>query len=563
VARRSVTTPAEKLLDKRNAAVVISLPFAAIVVTRRRIAPLPVNPFYRILFCCLACLTCAVRSSASSPPSVYALAHGDRPSDIFELSANGIPVPVLAHTPLYDYAHLSADGAITLIVTVPEPVQTWHISPTTLKVQARVEGRRLILELPHAAYLIAKINDLKEIAIAIDQPESDIPPASGGGIYNVAAAPYRADATGHTLVTHLLQRAIDDAHAAGGGIVYFPPGTFLSASLQLRSNVSLYLAGGATLRSSGDPAHFPTYYRKDSLQMEGTWLLHTEPGSENIRIFGRGTIDGNARELRGRNRFLNNLVVPLQTSRFTIAGVVLRDSGLWGLIPTRSDRIVIRDTKHFNEVDAFFENDAMDIIECQDVLVSHTFAISEDDTYSTKTWFKETDIAVNWPGDPEPLENVLFEDCLAWSRCATFKVGFGCFQPQRNIVFRNSTAYRSMRAIAINRLWGTAAAENVTFENIVVEGFQPRERDRDKCRWLDINTGAGAPVVNVLLKDVTVLDVGYHSSRIEGHSPTAGIDRLRLENVMVGGQPASSLDDLGVGATNSYVTEVSFGTPAR
>jgi polygalacturonase len=308
------------------------------------------------------------------------------------------------------------------------------------------------------------------------------------------------------------------------------------------------------LRSSGDPTHFKKYYRKDSLKMDGTWFLHTEPGSVNIRIFGRGTIDGNARELRGRNHYLNNIIVPLQTSHFTLDGVILRDSGLWGLIPTRSDHVVIRDTKHFNDVDGFFEDDAMDIVECQDVRVSHAFAISEDDTFSTKTWNKETDIAANWPGEPEELRDVIFEDCLAWSRCATFKVGFGCFQSQRNIVFRNSTAYRSMRAIALNRAWGAAAAEDVTFDHIDVEGFQPRERDRDKCRWLDINTGPGGSVINTLAKNITVRATGLRPSRIEGHSPTAKIDGLRFEHVLVEGRPASSLADLRVGVTNEYVS---------
>jgi hypothetical protein len=159
------------------------------------------------------------------------------------------------------------------------------------------------------------------------------------------------------------------------------------------------------------------------------------------------------------------------------------------------------------------------------------------------------------------VENVIFEDCLAWSRCATFKVGFGCFQPQRNIIFRRSTAYRSMRAIAVNRLWGAALTENVTFEDIVVEGFQPRDRDRDKCRWLDLTTGTGSSVVNLLLRNITVHDTGYYPSRIEGQSPAAQIDTLRFENVIVKGKPATTLADLHVDATNRYVSGVSFTTP--
>lgn len=502
-----------------------------------------------------AILFAAARAAA---PAVYPLAAGDAASAIFSLEANGATVPVLAHTAQYDYAHFSSDGPVALAITVPEPIKRWQISPLAAGIAARVDGNRLRFELPRAAYVIVKIDDLKELALAVDAAETDVPVAHGPGIFNVTAAPYSADASGAALVTAALQRAIDEAHAAGGGVVYFPAGTFLSASLRLRSNVSLYLAGGATLRSSGDPTDFETFYRKHSLGMDGTWFLHTEPGSEAIRIFGRGTIDGNARVLRAKNHYLNNLVVPLQTRRFRLEGVVLRDSGLWGLIPTRSDDVVVRDTKHFNEVDQLFENDAIDVIECQDVLVSHTFAISEDDTYSTKTWTADTDIARRWPGAPEELREVVFEHCLAWSRCATFKVGFGNFQAQRNITFRDCTSYRSMRAVALNHSWGEAPTENVTFERIDVEGFQPRERDRHKCRWLEITSGSPGPVRNTTLKHILVREPGFEPARIEGYDARGCIDGVHVSDVTVRGRKAASLSELGVGITNEFVSGVTF-----
>jgi hypothetical protein len=549
-------------LDKRSPAVAFPFAKRSKETDAKIVRVLSMNPLRRFFLAPLLTGMLFLRVLAGAPPDIYPLGADDQASETFTLRANALPVPVLAHTARYDYAYFSADGAVTLTLTVHEPVRTWQISPRALAIPAKVDGPQVTFTLPRAMYVIVKINDLKEIAIAVDPREHDAPLPAGHGIYNVSAAPYAADSTGRVLVTARLQRAIDDAHAAGGGIVYLPNGTFLSASLMLRSHVALYLAGGAVLRSSGEPGRFTDCYRKHSLNMNGTWFLSTEPGSEDIRIFGRGTIDGNARELRGKNHYLNNLVVPLQTSHFSIEGVVLRDSGLWGLIPTRSDHVVIRDTKHFNEADQFFEDDAVDIIECQDVLVSRTFAISEDDAYSTKTWAKDTDIAANWPGEPEELRDVVFENCLAWSRCAAFKVGFGNFQPQRRILFRNSTAYRCMRAVALNHSWGTAPTENVTFESIVGEGFQPRERDREKCRWLDINTGAEGAVVNTVLRHITMTQAGYEPSRIEGFSATAKIDGLRIEDVIIEGKLAASLADLRVGITNEFVTGVSFSALA-
>jgi hypothetical protein len=56
--------------------------------------------------------------------------------------------------------------------------------------------------------------------------------------YNVVT--YSADPTGSADSTTRIQNAINAAHAAGGGVVYFPPGTYkTSAALTLQSNTIL------------------------------------------------------------------------------------------------------------------------------------------------------------------------------------------------------------------------------------------------------------------------------------------------------------------------------------
>ena len=50
--------------------------------------------------------------------------------------------------------------------------------------------------------------------------------------------------------TAAIQKAIDAANAAGGGVVHFPAGQFLSGTITLKSNVTLYLSPGAVLLGS-------------------------------------------------------------------------------------------------------------------------------------------------------------------------------------------------------------------------------------------------------------------------------------------------------------------------
>ena len=76
-------------------------------------------------------------------------------------------------------------------------------------------------------------------------------PLPGAGVvpfYNVQS--YGAIGTGQSLDTAAIQKAIDAAASSGGGIVYFPAGRFLSGTIFLKSNITLYLSPGAVLLGS-------------------------------------------------------------------------------------------------------------------------------------------------------------------------------------------------------------------------------------------------------------------------------------------------------------------------
>src|SRR5437016_10645547 len=69
--------------------------------------------------------------------------------------------------------------------------------------------------------------------------------ADDPGLYSVRA--FGAKGDGKTLDTPAINKAIDAAAAAGGGTVLFPAGAYLSVSIHLRSNITLYLDQGATI----------------------------------------------------------------------------------------------------------------------------------------------------------------------------------------------------------------------------------------------------------------------------------------------------------------------------
>ena len=89
-----------------------------------------------------------------------------------------------------------------------------------------------------------------------------------------------AIADGKTLTTQALQAAVDACSQRGGGRVYFPPGTYLSGTIRLKDNVTLYLERGATLLGSTSIADYAPRN------------LVVADGVQNVGIAGPGCIDG-------------------------------------------------------------------------------------------------------------------------------------------------------------------------------------------------------------------------------------------------------------------------------
>lgn len=483
-------------------------------------------------------------------PSIYTA------SSVFSLKANGSSVPVIHYVTDYDYSEFSFSGTVSIEVTASENIQSYSISPAAKNIQGTVNGNKLTFTLSTSTYVIVIINNLKKIVIAADPLETDIPASSGPGIYNVTQSPYNTNRTGSAMATAGIQQAIDDAHNAGGGIVYVPAGVYKCGNLTLKSNVTFYLAGGSVIVGTGNGADYTTDFRKDSLNANGTYFIRTTANSSNITMRGRGTIDGKGIAMRKNTKFLNNLLVPLATSNFKFDGLILRDGGFWAFMVVRSDNVKITNYKGFQNL-TDLENDAIDINESQNVLVKHAVAISDDDAYSTKTWM-QTGMSSGWPGAVENIVDVVFEDCLAWTRCVAFKIGMGVCQPQIGVTVRNSYIFQCARGLLIDHGYQLSPpqgrVQDVLFENIDIERCAINQFGN---YWFGISTSTAGPIANVAFRNINVRQTGSQNSRIGGNVKGGTVSGVTFSDVYVAGKLANSLSDLKATA-NSYVSNVSF-----
>ncbi len=122
---------------------------------------------------------------------------------------------------------------------------------------------------------------------------------------DVTAEPFNAVGDGKTLNTAALQKAID---ACGENeCVYIPEGVFLTGSLNLHSNMELYIDEGATLQGTEEPEDYlpKIWSRFEGKEMEcysalinmGDISDRDKTVCENVLIHGGGTVSGGGRPL--------------------------------------------------------------------------------------------------------------------------------------------------------------------------------------------------------------------------------------------------------------------------
>ncbi len=146
------------------------------------------------------------------------------------------------------------------------------------------------------------------------------------------------------LYTEQIQKLIDEIHAAGGGVLVVPAGTYRTGALFFKQGVNLYLSAGAVLQGSDDISDYPLVQTR----IEGETCLYfaaliNVESTRGFTLCGEGVIDGNGLRswkafwLRCRwNKNCTNkdeqrprLLYIAKSCDVTIQGVTLRNSHFW------------------------------------------------------------------------------------------------------------------------------------------------------------------------------------------------------------------------------------------
>ncbi len=224
---------------------------------------------------------------------------------------------------------------------------------------------------------------------------------------------YGAKADGTTKDTAAIQSAIDACEKQGGGTVHLAAGTYLSAPIVLKSNITLQLDTGATLLGSPDHADYPA---KREFRAPGMQSLVSATNAENVAITGEGVIDGNgetwwqeARAIKdhgilGSEHTRPRLVVFDHCKHVRVEGITIQNSPMWQLVPYYSDDVVIRNIRVLAPQHAP-NTDAVDPFSSSNVVIDHLYADVGDDDIAIKSGM------INSPGPDAPSSNITITDC--------------------------------------------------------------------------------------------------------------------------------------------------------
>jgi polygalacturonase len=398
---------------------------------------------------------------------------------------------------------------------------------------------------------------LQSIASAQHAPTTSPAVApSGPGVLNVRA--FGAAGDGKQLDSPAINKAIEAAAAKGGGTVMFPAGDYLSVSIRLKSNVSLYLDQGATIVAA-DPKEGHKYdppEPNESDQFQDFGHTHWQnsliwgDGLENISILGPGKIWGKGlvrsgpqsrpgttqptnetptKEGRKPGKFTypnardaveagwGNKAIALKLCRnVIIRDVTIRKGGHFAILATGVDNLTIDNVK----VDT--DRDGMDIDCCRNVRISNcTINSPWDDGICLKSTYAL--------GYKRATENVTITNCQVTGYDeGTFLDG--TYKREQRKYSHGTTTGRIKFGTESN-----GGFKNITISNCVIEYSRGLALE-----LVDGGELADVTITNLTMRDITnapiYLRLGGRNRAPEG-TPVGTFRRVNISNLTIHNAP--------------------------
>ena len=244
---------------------------------------------------------------------------------------------------------------------------------------------------------------------------------------------FGAEANCNELQTEKIQLAVDTCFGSGGGRIVVPEGVFLTGGIRLRSNCTLYLQSGATLKGSRNPEDYFGYlhdkseplksdeitdkvWRRSEFDKSVDYDFIKVPGSRwnnalvrainavNVAIVGEENsfFDGSDcfDELGEENYRGPHCINMFNCKNVTLSGYSVKDSANWANALFYCENVIAED------ISVYAGHDGIHITGCENVKIRDCWFYTGDDCLAG---FANT--------------NVYATGCLLNSACSTMRFG--------------------------------------------------------------------------------------------------------------------------------------------
>jgi polygalacturonase len=260
-----------------------------------------------------------------------------------------------------------------------------------------------------------------------------------------------AKGDGHSNDNRAIQRAIDECAHAGGGTVNLSPGTYLTGTIVLKSNMNFHLEAGATLLGS---TRIEDYAETLAANDKRSYHLIHARGADNLSITGQGAVNGQGpsfwvptnRPQPAPEDLWKDVVTkdwkPLtrpspmidlaECRNLTVRDITIANSPGWTFRMTACDTVTVQGIKIRNPIYGI-NVDGIDVTCCSNVQISDCDIATADDAICLKSENAYSDVTMT--------RNITATNCKITGCCNGFKIGTGTSGQFENIVASNLVIY--------------------------------------------------------------------------------------------------------------------------
>jgi len=298
---------------------------------------------------------------------------------------------------------------------------------------------------------------------------------------------FAAVADGSTLTTKAIQQAIDKCAAAGGGIVKFKPGKYLTGSLFIKNNVNLQLDEGAELLGSQNIADYPEIdTRIAGIEMRWPAALLNIINQKNAAITGKGLVNAQGKPFWDMYRTMRKeydakglrwiidydakrprTLLVANSSDITIKGITLQQAGFWTVQLLYSNQVTVDGITIRNNVDGHGPStDGIDVDSSTRILIQNCDIDCNDDDFCLKAGRDWDGLRVN-----KPTEYVVIRDCVARAGSGLLTLGSETSGNIRHVYATRLTGNGTSNGLNLKSATTRGGTlEDIHFTNITMNG---------------------------------------------------------------------------------------------